>query len=106
MAKQPIIERFPTLVQFRDRVKKRVEEARARVKELREGGGSKSQLVREIREKGIAETIRARREKRLAKASRRSPVIEEPKVRVYSETESPVVEEPRVKTYTAPIKTY
>lgn len=98
----------PLFPQVRERLRKRVEEAKARVERLREGG-SKSQIVRELREKGVLETIRARREKRLAKPSRGteaasgtagSPTMASP------EPESPVIEKPRVKTYTAPIRTY
>lgn len=103
---QAVIEKFPTLVEIRDRTKKRVEEAKAKIKEMRQGT-SKSQLQtlrKQIREKGLISTIKARREERLAKAKRSKkqityPPAEEivPPVLLYSQEEVPPAL--KIKTY-------
>jgi len=98
---------FPQLAEIREKAKERVEEAKAKIKELKQGG-SKSQLQafrKQVKEKGLISAIKARREERLAKAKmskgeiKTYPPAEKivPPVLLYSQEEVPPAV--KIKTY-------
>jgi hypothetical protein len=101
MPEQAVIEKFPTLVEIRDRMKKRAEETKAQIKKIRKGG--LEVFRKQVKEKGLISAIKARREERLAKMSKGqiktyspSPEIIPP-VKTYSQEEVPPAV--RIKTY-------